>query len=392
MFNKILAMFAISIGLMACQKTLNDVSRPLTTDQSSPSKVKPLPLTLLSLTPYFYVGTAVNQRQIHNTPNGVHQFLPSQFNALTAENAMKWGTLAPEKGEYLWQDADKLVAYAQKHKMHVTGHVFVWHQQTPGWIFEDDAGNLIARDELIKRLRTHIFTVAKRYQGKIHTWDVVNEALNDDGTLRNSKWLQLIGKDYIALAFKFAQQAVPDAELIYNDYNLFMPEKRAGALRLIKNIQSQGIAVHGIGMQAHYSLDHPNNLQQVEDSIIAFADAGLNVHLTELDISVLPFPSPDNQGADISLNMKLKEQFNLFTNGLNKEASLAFNKRYKNLFSILLKNHKKIKRVTFWGVNDGDSWRNHWPMSGRTDYPLLINRSNQLKPVAFDILKRAPKI
>lgn len=359
-------------------------SQPKTiAQQSSPATTEAAPQTLRhQLEPYFLVGTALSEGQVHDQPAGVLSLVKTQFNAVTAENVMKWEEIQATEGQFNWQDADTFIEYGKNNNLHLTGHVLLWHQQTPDWVFEDKNGQPASRDLILQRLKTHITQYVTRYKGKVDTWDVVNEALNDDGSLRQSKWLQLAGEDYIAKAFEYAHAADPNAELIYNDYNLFKPEKRDGAVRIVKQLQAKGIAIHGVGMQAHYSLGYPENLNQVEDSIVAFAKLGVNVHITELDLSVLPFPDKENQGADISLNIALQEKFNPYTQGLPNDIEQQFNQNYLNLFKIFIKHHDKIKRVTFWGVNDAQSWRNYWPMNGRTDYPLIIDRNNQLKPAA----------
>ena len=379
----LLALFSL---LVACQAPAEKNAA-----QQSAS-AKPQAATLLQLTPHFYVGAAVSEQQIMDKTGQDLGFIPTQFNAVTAENDMKWERLQPTEGEYHWEVADRLVEFTEQHNLHLTGHVFLWHQQTPDWVFQTNDGAPAGRTLVLKRLKAHINTVAKRYHNKIPAWDVVNEALNEDGTLRNSKWLTQIGEDYIELAFQYAHEAAPDAELIYNDYNLFKPEKRQGALRIIQSLQDKGIPIHGVGMQAHYAYDYPSDLKEVEDSIMAFANTGLKIHITELDLSVLPFPDKDNQGADISLDIALNETFNPFAEGLNRSRTRAFNQQYTDLFKIFFKHKNKIERITFWGVTDGDSWRNDWPMKGRTDYPLLIDRNRQLKPTAFDIFELANQL
>jgi endo-1,4-beta-xylanase len=216
-----------------------------------------------------------------------------------------------------------------------------------------------------------------RYKGIIHSWDVVNEALNEDGTLRDSRWRSIIGDDYIQKAFEFAHDADPDALLYYNDFNMYKPAKRAGAIELVRRVRQSGLPVHGIGMQAHYSLDSPSNLDDVEDSILAFSSAQLDVLITELDVSVLPAPGEDNV---------YDKAFDPYTGGLPASVTREFEARYRDLMQIFLIHSDKISRVTFWGVHDAQSWKNNWPMRGRTDYPLLFDRDNQPKPVIAELI------
>ena len=252
--------------------------------------------------------------------------------------------------------------------------------------FQNKAGTDATRDELLSRMKEHINTVAGRYGEDIGAWDVVNEALNEDGSMRDSKWRQIIGDDFIAKAFEFSALAAPNSKLYYNDYNLFKPEKREGVIKLVKQLQAKGIRIDGIGIQGHYALDYPD-LQQLEDSIVAFAALGVDVMLTELDVSVLPFPDEENQGADISLDIELQDKYNPYPNGLPNDVNEQLAQRYHEIFALLAKHKEKIGRVTFWGVHDGQTWRNGWPMSGRSDYPLFFDRNLTLKSFVADLPK-----
>ncbi|MBU2879926.1 endo-1,4-beta-xylanase [Aliiglaciecola lipolytica] len=333
---------------------------------------------------HFKIGTAISRDQILGVLPDDLNVAKAQFNTFTPENSMKWERIHPQPDVYDFEAPDALVEYAQENNQELVGHTLVWHSQTPDWVFEDEQGEPLTREALLKRMQDHIFTVAGRYRDRIFAWDVVNEALNEDGTLRESKWSTIIGDDFIEYAFTYAKQAAPNAKLYYNDYNLYKPEKRAGALALIKNLQSKGIQIDGIGMQAHYSLDNPE-LSLMEDSIVAYAATGIDVMITELDISVLPFPESEEQGADISLDIALQERFNPYPDGLPSEVNKQLGKRYKEVFAILKKHGDKISRVTFWGVSDARTWRNDWPMQGRTDYPLLIDRELKLKSFVNDL-------
>ena len=334
----------------------------------------------------FLIGAALSEAQIMGREIGLLDFVAHQFSALTAENEMKWERIHPGDGEYHWTSADALVAFCEANDIFLTGHTLIWHQQTPDWVFEDKQGQPASRELLLERMEEHINTIVGHFKGKVPSWDVVNEALNDDGTMRESKWRQIIGDDFVEKAFEFAHKADPNARLYYNDYNLYQPAKRAGAVRLVKSVQAKGIPVHGIGMQGHYGLDHPEDLAQVEDSILAYSELG-DVMITELDISVLPFPEKDAQGADLNINLELKAKYNPYTEGLPADVQQAQDKRFLDIFKIFLTHQDKISRVTFWGVNDGQSWKNGWPMRGRTDYPLMIDRNNALKPVAIELFK-----
>ena len=360
------ALAAMLLTMTACNST-NEI--PAT---------KPALKTLLSP---FLVGAAVNQQQVDGSLPQDAALLQQHFNAVTPENMMKWEAIHPAPETYHFAPADALIEFANTHSMAVTGHTLIWHSQAPDWIFENDDGSTVSRTTLLQRMQSHIATVAGRYKNTIKGWDVVNEALNEDGTLRASKWQQIVGDDYIAEAFKMAAQAAPDAELYYNDYNLFAPDKRAGAVRLIKSLQAQGIRIDGIGMQGHYTLTHPA-LQEVEASIEAFAALGIKVMITELDVSVIPFPGEPEDGAEVSLNVAMDESLNPYPDTLPAAINQQLAARYQDLFAVFRRHQNSLSRITFWGVHDAQSWRNNWPVKGRTDYPLLIDKNRQLKPFA----------
>lgn len=336
----------------------------------------------------FYVGAALNGYQASNKDTKSNAIIKQHFNTISPENLLKWGSVHPQPGKYNFQPADNYVALGQEHKMFVVGHTLVWHNQTPDWVFEDGKGNPASKEILEQRMQEHIKTVAGRYKGKIHGWDVVNEALNDDGTLRESKWLKIIGEDYLAQAYTLAHQADPKAELYYNDYNMWKPAKRDGAIRLVKNLQDKGIKVDGIGMQGHWGLENPS-IAQIEESIVAFSKLG-KVMITELDIDVLPNPSNRN-GADIDATFEFDEKYNVYTQGLPDEVQQKLAKRYADIFALFHKHRDKISRVTFWGVTDSDSWLNNWPIKGRTSYPLLFDRNYQPKPALEAVVNSIAK-
>ena len=326
----------------------------------------------------FYIGTALSETQIMGEEDGTLALVAEQFNSVTAENEMKWEELQPQPNVFDFESADKLAAYASETGQFFVGHTLVWHAQTPNWVFEDEQGGTRTKAELVEIVTNHINTVAGRYLGKVDGWDVLNEAFNEDGTLRQSKWLEILGDDYIALVFKLAAAAAPNTELYYNDYNLFKPEKRNGVVNMVKSLQKQGIKIDGIGIQGHYALGYPD-LNQLEDSIKAFADLGVKVMITELDVSVLPFPEDAHQGADIFQDLALQSKYEPYPDGLPADVDAQLAKRYKALFELFNKYGDDISRITFWGVHDGQTWRNYWPMKGRTDYPLMIGRDKKVK-------------
>ena len=334
----------------------------------------------------FRVGAALNRGQIMGDEPATLALAARQFNTVTAENVMKWEKIHPEEDRYDWAAPDALVDFADAHEIEVAGHVLIWHQQTPDWVFEDGDGNPASRELLLARMERHIDTVVGRYRGRVDAWEVVNEALNDDGSLRQTPWLTLIGEDYIERAFAYAHRADPAAVLYYNDYNMYKPEKRDGALRLVKGLLDKGIPVAGVGLQGHYGLGHPEDLADFEASIEAIAALGLATYVTEFDLSVLPFPDEESRSADLNVNLELNARLNPYADGLPASVQQQQAERWVELFRILLRHRDTVERVTFWGVNDGHNWKNNWPMRGRTDYPLLFDRENRPKPEYYDII------
>lgn len=338
----------------------------------------------------FYMGVAMNEAQIVGMDTVSLRVIEKHFNSAVAENDMKSGPIHPEEGKYEFEVPDKFIEYTQEHDMYTVGHCLVWHSQAPRWFFTDEQGHEVSREVLIERIRSHIETVVGRYKGKVDAWDVVNEAFNDDGSWRETKFYEIIGEDYFKLAFKIAHEADPEAELLYNDYSMFNKGRREAVIRVVKEMQAEGVPIHGIGMQAHYGMGFPT-IEAFEESIVAFSETGLPVHITEFDIDVLP-SRRSIQGAEISEKEAYEEMLNPYKNGLPDSVSIALNERWMDFFDVLLKHHDKIKRVTMWGLADHQSWKNGWPVRGRTNYPLLFDRNYAPKPVVEEIIKKANEL
>jgi len=329
----------------------------------------------------FPVGAAINTAQITGQDSRGDAVVETQFNTISPENVLKWEKVHPAPGTYAFDLPDQYVAFGEKHHMFIVGHCLVWHSQVPSWVFHDDKGNLVDRETLLKRMHDHIQTVVGRYKGRIQSWDVVNEALNDDGTLRPSLWLKIIGEDYIAKAFQYAHEADPQAQLTYNDYSIENAAKRDGAVALVAKLKAQGVPITNVGIQGHDSLDWPSVADE-DAAISAFAKLGVKVAISEFDIDVLP-RDPRLFSADVSLKLQQDPKLNPYAGGLPQAVQQQLAERYAGLFGVYLKHRDVMSRVTFWGVTDGDSWLNGWPVRGRTSYPLLFDRGGQPKP-AFD--------
>ena len=335
----------------------------------------------------FMIGAALNADQFFERDARGAALVKAQFNTITPENVLKWERVHPRPGVYAFDDPDRYVEFGTANGMFVVGHTLVWHNQTPRWVFQDSGGKPVSRDTLLARMREHIFTVVGRYRGRVKGWDVVNEALAEDGTLRRSPWLTIIGPDFVEKAFEFAHEADPGAELYYNDYSVENAPKRNGAVALVRRLQARGIPVAAVGLQGHNKLDWPTPAQQ-DSTITALAELGVKVAITELDVDVLPNPG-NNRGADITFNAPLQEKLNPYRAGLPDSVQQRLARRYEELFRVYLRHQRTISRITFWGVADTDSWLNDWPVRGRTSYPLLFDRDGKPKPAFTAIVRLA---
>ena len=292
---------------------------------------------------------------------------------------MKPAALQPAEGRFRFAKADALVEMARANGLSVNAHALLWHKQCPDWFFMKN-GRQAGRERVLQRMRFHIDTVAGHFAGKVQSWDVVNEAIDDkDEYLRKSKWLTSIGEDFIAEAFIAAHKADPKAELYYNDYDIERQPKRDKALRLIRDLKQRGAPIHGIGIQGHWKLDHIP-FQDIEDAITAFHSKGLKVAITELDIDV---GKRKTDGADVGALEQASAD--LYANGLPDDIQQRLADQYAQLFALFLKHQDKITRVTFWGLHDRRSWLNYWPFQ-RTNHPLFWDRNLQAKPALSAVL------
>lgn len=328
----------------------------------------------------FYIGAALNTNQILELDSVQKTLIEKEFNSITPENIMKSMFIHPTRDSFNFNLPDKFVALGEKDDMFIQGHTLIWHSQLSPFF-----KNISDSTEMAKAITDHINTIVSRYKGKVNAWDVVNEALNDDGTLRKTVFLDAMGESYLELAFKLASEADPNADLYYNDYNMTNPKKRQGAINMIKKLQQQGIKVDGIGMQGHWDLNRPS-LEDIETSIVEYASLGVKVAITELDISVIPMPW-DFSGADVNVKFESSDPvMNPYPESLPDSIQDKLAQRYEAIFKLFLKHKDKISRVTFWGVNDGDSWKNDWPIPGRTNYPLLFDRNNKPKKCYYSVI------
>ena len=337
----------------------------------------------------FYIGAALTTRQYTERDTANITLVKQHFNAIVAENDMKPVYLQPREGEFFFDNADRFVEFGERNGMIITGHCLIWHSQLPQWFCVDENGNNVAPEILKARMKSHISTVVGRYKGRIKGWDVVNEAILEDGSYRNSRFYQILGEEFIPLAFQYAQEADPDCELYYNDYNEWYPGRIETIVRLIRTLKSRGIRIDAIGMQGHAGMDSPT-IEQYENAIKAYINEGVKVMITEFDLSILPV-ARQGIGAELTDTEAYRREIDPYTEGVPDDVMLVWTNRMLDFFKLFIKYQDHVDRVTMWGVSDGTSWKNGFPVRGRTDYPLLFDRSYQPKPVVDEIIKLAGK-
>lgn len=296
-------------------------------------------------------GTAIGMVTI-NDPKA-EQLLLTEYNAVTLENALKWKNLQRDDGSWNFSNADTLVDYAIDHGLVVRGHTLVWHNGLPSWI-----SNNISAIALENLISNQIFTVASRYKGKITIWDVVNEAYNGRGELRNASLLtEKFGDTYIEKAFKWAHKADPYAKLFYNDFGIAEINAKSDIIyKKISELLTNGVPVNGIGMQMHISLDNYPNVESMKTNIRRFGELGLEVQITEMDVTFGSWTGTYEE--------KLERQADIYDEILSACVEEA-----------------AFSGVTFWGICDRYSWRNQ---SGDQD-PLIFDSDYQKKPAYFRI-------
>ena len=337
----------------------------------------------------FYIGAALNAGQITGKDTASLKILSKHFNSIVAENCMKSQEIHPEEGRYDFTLADPFVELGEQNGMFIIGHALIWHSQLSRWFCVDEKGENVSPEILKARMKEHITTLVSRYKGRIKGWDVVNEAILEDGSYRKSKFYEILGEEFIPLAFQYAQEADPEAELYYNDYNEWYPGRRETVIRLIRTLKERGIRIDAIGMQGHLGMEAPS-LAEYEEAILDYTKEGVKVMVTEFDLSILPAPK-QGIGADIAANFEYQKSLNPYTDGVPDSVQQVWNNRMTDFFKLFLKHSDKISRVTMWGISDNDSWKNDFPVLGRTDYPLLFDRNYQEKPVINMIINEVKK-
>ena len=307
------------------------------------------------------------------------QIAAQHFGAVTPENCMKPERIHPVDDRWQFESADALVQWAEQNRMSIHGHTLVWHAQTPDWFFENGD-----RDIVTQRMKDHIQTLVGRYKGKLQSWDVVNEAINDGGDdetgktegLRNSKWMQAIGPEYLTLAFRFAHEADPETILYYNDYSIESGPKHASSMILLRRLLSEGAPVHAVGIQGHWRTGSVP-FEDIDQAISDYASLGLKVSITELDVTIR-----GASGGQFGGGFGRRGQRNATpasAEDLNRQAD-----DYAKLFAIFEKHKDVIERITFWGLHDRRTWR-------FGQHPLILDGNGQPKPAYAAIVKSVEK-
>ena len=325
----------------------------------------------------FVVGVALGGRVPDDYSPTERALITSQFGSLTPENCMKMTEIQPREGEFQFAQADAIVSFAESQGMQVVGHTLVWakDERTPAWFFKD-GDRPASRELLLNRMKRHIQTVVGRYKGKIKTWDVVNEALDDSAPyLRPSSWESIIGPDFIVKAFEWAHEADPDAILVYNDYNVELRDKRVKLLRLLDDLKEQKVPLGAVGIQGHWEVGRVP-FKEIESLLTDLKARNLKVMVSELDLGVVPRVRWWAEGG------KFRDEIaktNPLADGCPDELIKKQADDYADLFRLFNRQAEAVGRVTFWDLHDGRSWLNEFPWK-HAEYPLLFDRQAQPKP------------
>lgn len=341
---------------------------PFYLDNISVKKMQPLPppkaesdIPALKDSFDFPIGAAIKYSYLQD--HNMYNEMLRHYNVFVFDNDMKMDAMQPREGQFVFDRADALVAYCEENNIPLRGHTLLWHNQHPSWFFTDSSGKDVSKEVLLERIKTHIQTIVSRYKGKDIYWDVVNEVLAEDGTFRNSKYYQIVGsEEYIEKAFMWAHEADPDAKLYINDYGVcHSGGKQEGYYQLVKSLQDKNIPITGVGFQSHINVTFPN-ANDVRNAIRRFAGLGLDVQVTELDLSIYKNPGEKERRFTKSEELNQAYKFRTLFNMYREEAALG-----------------NLSMVVLWGIADEDTWLDQFPVPGRKDYPLLFNTSLKAK-------------
>ena len=344
----------------------------------------------------FKIGVAIGRMQTSGRIPQATNLVLQHFNSISPENDMKPEIIHPDPDTWNFGPADEYCQFGKEHGMHIHAHTLVWHNQTPDFFWNNPDGTTKTPAELEETMRSYIETVCKHFNGKVDSWDVLNEVIGEYGEYRDKGWIHAFGdgETVAKLAFKYADMYCdPDIELIYNDFNAWRPAKVDGICKMVEMLRANGIRIDGIGIQGHWGLNYPKN-EYIEQAIERYSALGLKVIISELDVDVLPVTKEAQVfGQSLSDPMYQLEEFmeflNPYRNGLPDEVEDQQAKRYEELFQIFYKYRNVIDRVTVWGLQDANSWKNGYPVARRTNYPLLFKRDYSPHK-ALDAVLRVP--
>jgi endo-1,4-beta-xylanase len=318
---------------------------------------------------YFPVGAAIGHTALLQNKQAA-DLLTSQYASITPENELKPTRLEAKQGVFTWDNADAIVNYATEHNMKVRGHTLVWPFKMPVWLYKD-GNKTVSKEVLLSRLKEYIQTVVKRYKGKAYCWDVVNEAISyippDKLDPRIDTLYQIAGETYIEQAFVYAHEADPNARLFYNDNGEEWPQKRDKVFKFLKRMKLKGIPINGIGLQAHWGIEGIDE-NYLRKTIKMFADIGLEVQLTELDLSIYP----KRINGRLTKDVDLKEYSDVYTQEIQKKQA----DMYSMIFRVCRENKGKVTGITLWS---GYDWPNYLTKKyNKPNYPYLFD--DQFRP------------
>ncbi len=361
------------------------------TEQTAPVKDVPLKEAFAD---DFLVGVAVAQNIITRNETPSIDLICEQFNAVSPESVLKPEYIHPTPEVWDFSEGDAYCQFAADHGLKALGHTLMWHNQTPDhfWLHAD--GSVKSPEEMKATLEEYVEKTVTHFAGKVYAWDVVNEVVSEEGGYRHDKgWEKYYDgnlDDLVSLAFRTAQRCDPEAELYYNDYNMWRQTKVDGAVHIVKMLQEQGIRIDGVGIQAHWGLNYPST-EDIEKTIDRLYDLGVKVMITELDIDMLPFSKEGQMTGKAMYDPALqREEFmrwlNPYPDGVTPEMEQQIADRYEEVMRTIWNKRDKISRVTFWGLHDGVSWKNDYPIPNRTNYPLLFDRQLQKKKAFYQVV------
>lgn len=342
----------------------------------------------------FLMGVAVSHSFIENNDTKCLNLISEQFNAVSPEDVLKPENIHPAPNVWNFTKGDEYCKFAKDNGLKALGHTLMWHNQTPDFFWLNADGSVKSDAEMRANLVEYIEKTVTHFKGKVYAWDVVNEIVSEEGGYRSDKgWEKYYrgNKDeLVALAFSTAQRCDPNAELYYNDYNMWRQTKVDGVVHIVKMLKERGIRIDGVGIQGHWGLNYPD-VENIEKTIDRLHALGVKVMITELDVDMLPFSKEGQMTGKAMYDPALqREEFmrwlNPYAKGLPEDVDQQIADRYEQLMRVIYSKRDKISRVTIWGLHDGVSWKNNYPIPNRTNYPLLFGRNLEKKKAFYQVL------